>query len=135
MAPCLRWLLSRIQGTAATADTHGSGTGHRDAAGGLRLPLCGRSKGPFSPLSALQVSVERAAVELLVHEANAYAEQVCTPAHVNTCTCIYTCICVYTNACAEQLGTHTRFEVEEEFTTTAAGHRDLHDASVKVADL
>ena len=55
MAPCLRWLLSRTQGAAATADTHGSGTGHREAAGGLRRPLCGRSKCPFSPLSVLQV--------------------------------------------------------------------------------
>ena len=52
-------------------------------------------------------AVMLAAVELLVAEANAYGEA---------------------------LGTHTYFEVEEEAATSAAGHKDLHDATVRVAE-
>ena len=48
-----------------------------------------------------------AAIETLVHEANAYGDL---------------------------LGAHTHFEMVEEFKTSASGHKDLHDVTVSVAE-
>ena len=57
MVPGPLWLLGRTQGAAVAADTHGSGPDHREAAGGLRQPLFGRSKCPYPPLSAPAASL------------------------------------------------------------------------------